>query len=87
MHKGEGSITILRRRTFCLIFLKNFVTDPSLYDKISGNGRFFACGGNHHYQSEGGVNTISCRFFMSHSTETFVGEPFSVSLFSGIEKF
>ena len=24
---------------------------------------------------------------MSHSTETFLGEPFSVSLISGIEKF
>ena len=28
-------------------FPENFVGYPSLYDKISGNGRFFACGGNH----------------------------------------
>ena len=34
----------------------------------------------------GGVSTIFCRFFMSHSTESFVGETFSVSLFSGVEK-
>ena len=38
----EGGITILRRFIFCLIFLKNFVGNPSLYDKISGNERFFA---------------------------------------------
>ena len=38
-------------------------------------------------QRGGGFNTFFCRFFMSHSTEAFVGEPFNVSIFSGIEKF
>ena len=40
-------------------------------------------------QSGGGggrVSTIFCRHFFSHGTETFVGETFSVSHFSGIEK-
>ena len=37
----EGGITILRRFIFCLNFLKKFVGDPSLYEKISGNERFF----------------------------------------------
>ena len=35
----------------------------------------------------GGVTRYSVDYFMSHSTETFVGEPFSVSLISSIEKF
>ena len=34
----------------------------------------------------GGGDTIFCRFFMSHGTENFVGETFSVSIFSGTEK-
>ena len=34
----------------------------------------------------GGGSTIFCRFFMSHGTETFVGETFSLSLFSCVEK-
>ena len=35
----------------------------------------------------GGVSTTFCRHFMSHDTETFVGETFSVSLFLGFKKF
>ena len=34
-----------------------------------------------------GVARFSVDYFMSHSTKTFVGEPFSVSLISVIEKF
>ena len=34
-----------------------------------------------------GVARFSIDYFMSQSTETFLGEPFSVSLISGVEKF
>ena len=33
-----------------------------------------------------GISRFSVDYFMSHSTQTFVGEPFNVPLISGIEK-
>ena len=39
--KGRG-ITLLRRKIFRLILPKNFLGDPSLFDKISGIEKFFA---------------------------------------------
>ena len=37
-------------------------------------------------KSEGEVSRCSSEFFLSHSAEKFVGEPFSASLISGTEK-
>ena len=64
------------------LFPKRFVGDPSLYDKISG----FCMRGISRF-SVRGVARFSIDYFMSHSTETFLGDPFRVSLISGIEKF
>ena len=36
---------------------------------------------------KGGVSKFCVEKFLSHSAEKFVGEPFRVSLISGIEKF
>ena len=41
MHKGGGNYDC-PSVYFWSHFLKNFVGDPSLYDKNSGNERFFA---------------------------------------------
>ena len=51
---ARGGGAILRRKMFCLILPKNFVGDPSLFDKISGIEKFFARGGYHDFQSGGG---------------------------------
>ena len=35
----------------------------------------------------GRISLFSVEFFLSHIAKTFVGEPFSVSLISGVENF
>ena len=35
----------------------------------------------------GRITLFSVEFFLSHIAKTFVGEPFSVSLISGVENF
>ena len=54
--------------------------------KIVGEHRKFFCLRISRF-SVRGVPRFSVDYFMSHDAETFVGEPFSVSLISGIEKF
>ena len=66
---------------------KNFVGDPSLFEKNSGIEKFFAWRDITIFSQGVGVARFSVDYFTSHITETFVGEPFSVSLISGMEKF
>ena len=55
-----------------LCFTK-FLVSKKFMDKRGGGG--------------GEVSRYSVKNFLSHSAESFIGEPFSVSLISGIEKF
>ena len=86
MQKWEGGIRILRRNIFYFILPKKFVGDRSLSDKSSGIEKLFASRGYHNFQS-GGWHCFLQTFFVSHSSEIFVGEPFNVSLISVIENF
>ena len=59
---------------FSLILPSNLVGDPSLSDKISGLEKI-VLGGISRFSLEGGVARFSLDFFISQSTEIFVGEP------------
>ena len=61
MHK-EGGITILCRKIFCLISAKNFVGDPSLFDKISFIENFLHEGDITIFSQGGGGSTISADY-------------------------
>ena len=67
---GGGEYYESPSEIFCLILPKNFVWDPSV-GKNFGYRKIFCMRG---------VARFSVDYFMSHSTETFVGEPFSVLL-------
>ena len=69
-------------KMFCLIGPKNFVRCPSVSQNFRYRKKFMGKRG-------GGVSPFSVKNFLSHSAEkfrSFVGEPFSVSLNSVIEK-
>ena len=89
MHKG--GITILRRKILCLIIPKKLCRGPFSVRQNFGFRKNFCMRGISRFSVRsgggGGVARFSVDYFMSHSTETFVGEPFSASLISGIEKF
>ena len=89
MHKGGGDFYNSPLESSFSHFPENFVGYPSLYDNSSGNERFLhesditiisQSGGG------GGLHDFLQTFFFSWC-ETFVGETFSVSHFSGSEKF
>ena len=71
-------------KNFCLTVPKNFVGESfcAVFQKIFGGEKVTDEGGG------GGekVSKFSVEYFLSHSAENFVKEPFSVSLISGIEK-
>ena len=69
---------------FCLTVPKHFVEEPlcAVFEKISGSEKVYRWEG----WGREGVWRFSFENFLSHSGENFVGEPFSVSLISGIEK-
>ena len=72
---------------FCLTVPKNFVGAPPCLSQNLGYRKIFCMRGISRFSVRRGVAQISVDYFMSHSAETFVGEPFSVSLNSVIEKF
>ena len=73
-------ISVFSVEFFCLTVLEKFVGEPFCVSKNFWSGKKLWIRGG------GGAVTVFGRNFMSNSTETFVGEHFSVSLISVIEK-
>ena len=76
-----GYVTVFRRKTFVLTVPKLSVEEPfyAVFQKISGSEKVSG--------EEGGVSRFSFENFLSHSIEKIVGQPFRVSLISGLETF
>ena len=82
--RGGGIITISRRK-FCLTVPKNFVREPfcAVFQKICGSENFIHKR-EREREREGSIK-ISVNFFVS-VPKNATGEPFSLSLMSGIGK-
>ena len=68
-----------KHRGGTLLCFWKFLVSKNFIDKRRGRGY-------HDFEPGGGVARFSLDYLMSHSTETFVREPFSASLISGIKK-
>ena len=79
---GGGCDGVLRFyvKTFYLTLPRNFVVAPSVYQKFSGIGKFYGSGGVREYHD------FTSILFCPTVSKSFVGESFSVSIVSGIEK-
>ena len=89
MDKGGGGYHVFPSEVFCLTVPKKFVGvvgEPFGVSENLGYRKILCIRGISRF-SVRGVARFSVDYFMSHSTETFVGEPFSVSIISDIEKF
>ena len=81
MDKREGEVSRISSNFFCLAVPKNFVGEHfcAVSPKVSGS--------NKKYGREGVYQNFPSKVFRLKVTKKIVGEPFIVSLFSGIEKF
>ena len=75
-------IHVFRSKIFCRTLPKNIVGEPfcAVFQKISGFDEIYGGEG-------GGVPGYPVEKFLSHSAKENVGEPISVSLLLGIDKF